>query len=84
MPYFVFKEYLVHEIISVFSIVGLLAAFGFGPVLVQQAIGGSPDGARGRPNGAAGDPRPATARADVVGTKAVRRPLDTVGGTPAH
>lgn len=72
------------NIISVFSIVGLLAAFGLGPVSLQQAIGGSPARSTGLANGVAGGAAAGTARTDVVGTKAVRRPLDTVGGTPAH
>lgn len=80
------------NIISVFSLVGLLAAFGLGTVSSQHAIGSSPARGTGLASGLAGGavagdagtaqlrPRPS----DVVGTKSVRHPLDTVGGTPAH
>ena len=72
------------NIISVFSLVGLLAAFGLGTVSSHQAVGGrsaggSEAGARADAGGVPGRSRPS----DVVGTK-VRHPLDTVGGTPAH
>jgi hypothetical protein len=71
------------SITSVFSLVGLLAALGLGTVAYPPTVGGSPDRSAeltsSFADGAAG-----ARRSDVVGTKAVRRPLDTVGGTPAH
>jgi hypothetical protein len=69
------------NVFSVFSIVGLLAALGLGTVSSHQAIGGVPAiraGAAIGSGAAAAAPHGA-----VVGTKAARRPLDTVGGSPA-
>jgi hypothetical protein len=67
------------SIFSVFGIVGLLAAFGFGTLPSHHALGGMPAASTGAATGAAS----AVRRSDVIGTKAARRPLDTVGGSPA-
>jgi hypothetical protein len=72
------------NIISVFSLVGLLAAFGLGTVSSQHAIGSSPGRSTGLASGLAGAAQLRPRPSDVVGTKSVRHPLDTVGGTPAH
>lgn len=71
------------SITSVFSLVGLLAALGLGTVMHHPAVGGSPERSTELTSPFAGGAAGAR-RGDVVGTKAVRRPLDTVGGTPAH
>ena len=71
------------SITSVFSLVGLLAALGLGAVTSPPAVGGSPARSTELTSSFADGPADAR-RSDVVGTAAVRRPLDTVGGTPAH
>lgn len=71
------------NITSVFSLVGLLAALGLGALAYPPAVGGSPEHSTELTSPFAGGPA-GVRRSDVGGTKAVRRPLDTVGGTPAH
>ncbi len=67
------------NVFSVFSIVGLLAALGLGTLSPHQTLGG----AAAPRTGAVSATAPATPRGAVMGTKAGRHPLDTVGGTPA-
>ncbi len=70
------------SITSVFSLVGLLAALGLGTVAHHPIAGGSP--ARGTDLTSPSPAAAADPRGDAVETKGVWRPLDTVGGTPAH
>ena len=69
------------NVFSVFSIVGLLAALGLGTVSSHHAAGGVTAVTEAAAKGSAG--APAAPRGAAAGTKAGRRPLDTVGGTPA-
>ena len=67
------------NVFSVFSIVGLLAALGLGTVSSHHAVG-----VPAIRTGAAGAGAAVVApRNASVGTQPARRPLDTVGGTPA-
>lgn len=68
------------SITSVFSLVALLVALSLGTVADSPAVGGSP--ARGTELTGLSAGAAADTRRD--GETAVRRPLDTVGGTPAH